>query len=131
MSNPTPEQKIAIEKRKTNIIVSAGAGSGKTFVLKERVLQEVKDETSINNLIILTFTKNAAAEMKDRIRKTLSKNNMEDAEYVDSAYITTFDSFAGSIVRKYNYLLNISKDFNIIDASIVETEIRTQLDNIL
>ena len=131
MSSPTPEQKLAIEKRNTNIIVSAGAGSGKTFVLKERVLQEVKNETSINNLIILTFTKNAAFEMKDRIRKILIKNNIEDAEYVDSAYITTFDSFAGSIVRKYNYLLNISKDFNIIDSSIVETEIKEELNKIL
>ena len=131
MSNPTPEQQLAIDKRNTNIIVSAGAGSGKTFVLKERVLKEVKDETSIDNLIILTFTKNAAAEMKERIRKILKENNIGDAEYVDSAYITTFDSFAGSIVRKYNYLLNISKDFNIIDSSIVETEIRNQLDIIL
>ena len=57
VSSPTPEQKLAIEKRNTNIIVSSGAGSGKTFVLKERVLQEVKNETSINNLIILTFKK--------------------------------------------------------------------------
>ena len=125
MSNPTPEQQLAIDKRNTNIIVSAGAGSGKTFVLKERVLKEVKDETSIDNLIILTFTKNAAAEMKDRIRKILKENNIGDAEYVDSAYITTFDSFAGSIVRKYNYLLNISKDFNIIDSSIVEIRYNT------
>lgn len=131
MSNPTPEQELAIHTRGKNIIVSAGAGSGKTFVLKERVLEEVKNETSINNLIILTFTKNAAIEMKDRIRKILSKNNIKDAEYVDSAYITTFDSFAGSIVRKYNYLLNISKDFSIIDSNIVEVEIRNQLDLIL
>ena len=131
MSSPTPEQQLAIDKRNTNIIVSAGAGSGKTFVLKERVLKEVKDETSIDNLIILTFTKNAATEMKDRIRKILKDNNIGDSEYVDSAYITTFDSFAGSIVRKYNYLLNISKDFNIIDSAIVETEIRNQLDIIL
>ena len=131
MSSPTEEQRKAIDEKGKNIIVSAGAGSGKTFVLKERVLREVKEGTSINDLIILTFTKNAATEMKDRIRKILKDNNIGDSEYVDSAYITTFDSFAGSIVRKYNYLLNISKDFNIIDSAIVETEIRNQLDIIL
>ena len=130
MSSPTLEQKEAIEKSGKNIIVSAGAGSGKTFVLKERVLRNVRDNTSIDNLIILTFTKNAASEMKDRIRKILKNNNLEDAKYVDSAYITTFDSFAGSLVRKYNYLLNISKDFNVIDDSIIEIELNNILDNI-
>ena len=130
MSSPTKEQKEAIEKNGKNIIVSAGAGSGKTFVLKERVLRNVKENTSIDNLIILTFTKNAASEMKDRIRKILKKNNLEDAKYVDSAYITTFDSFAGSLVRKYNYLLNISKNFNVIDDSIIDLEIKNELDEI-
>ena len=130
MSNPTIEQKEAIEKKGKNIIVSAGAGSGKTFVLKERVLRIVKNEAKIDNLIILTFTKNAATEMKDRIRKILKKNNLEDAKYIDSAYITTFDSFANSLVKKYNYLLNISKDFTIIDASIIELELRKTLDEI-
>lgn len=130
MSSPTKEQKSAIETCGKNIIVSAGAGSGKTFVLKERVLRNVKEKTSIDNLIILTFTKNAASEMKDRIRKILKKNNLEDAKYVDSAYITTFDSFAGSLVRKYSYLLNISKSFNVIDDSILDLEIKNELDEI-
>ena len=130
MSSPTAEQKEAIEKSGKNIIVSAGAGSGKTFVLKERVLRNVRDNTSIDNLIILTFTKNAAFEMKDRIRKILKNNNLEDAKYVDSAYITTFDSFAGSLVRKYNYLLGVSKDFNVIDNSIIEIELNNILDDI-
>ena len=56
MSNPTNEQALAINEKKKNIIVSAGAGSGKTFVLKERVLRIVKEGTSIDDLIILTFT---------------------------------------------------------------------------
>ena len=69
MSNPTPQQKDAINEKDKNIIVSAGAGSGKTFVLKERVLKKIqKDNVSINDLIILTFTKKAANEMKERIR---------------------------------------------------------------
>ena len=64
MSNPTPQQQKAIDEKGQNIIVSAGAGSGKTFVLKERVLKKIqKDHVSINDLIILTFTKKAANEM--------------------------------------------------------------------
>ena len=131
MSNPTPQQKEAINEKGKNIIVSAGAGSGKTFVLKERVLKKIqKDNVSINDLIILTFTKKAANEMKERIRKILTENNVDDAKYVDSAYITTFDSYAHSLVNKYSYLLNIDKDFSIIDSSIVKTELYQILDDI-
>ena len=130
MSSPTSEQSTAIKEEGKNIIVSAGAGSGKTFVLKERVLRKVKSGTHVDDLIILTFTNNAAQEMKNRIRKILKENNIADADLVDSAYITTFDSFAQSLVKKYNYLLNISKDFSIIDESIVQTEIANQVDDI-
>ena len=128
----TEQQKDAIFAQGNNVIVSAGAGSGKTFVLKERVLDKVKNKgKKIDEMIILTFTNNAAAEMKERIRKILKENGEAEAEYVDSAYITTFDSFAGSLVKKYNYLLNISKDFSIIDASIIGIELNKKLDDIL
>jgi len=131
VSSPTPNQQRAIDENGTNIIVSAGAGSGKTFVLKERVLKTVKSGVPIDNLIILTFTNAAALEMKNRIRKILTQNKLKDAEIVDSAYITTFDSFANSIVKKYNYLLGMSKDFTIIDSIVVTTEIKKILDDIL
>ena len=129
----TAEQQLAVDKSNTNIIVSAGAGSGKTTVLKERVLRELKQGVNINNLIILTFTNNAAQEMKERIRKIISSNPdvSEQALYLDSAYITTFDSFAQSLVKKYNYLLNTSKDFSIIDSSIINIELKNILDEIL
>ena len=129
----TPEQQLAVDKSNTNIIVSAGAGSGKTTVLKERVLRELKQGVNVNDLIILTFTNNAAAEMKERIRKIIGANPevSEQALYLDSAYITTFDSFAQSLVKKYNYLLNMSKDFSIVDASIVNLELEKLLDQIL
>ena len=132
MSNPTPEQKEAITKSGKNIIVSAGAGSGKTFVLKERVLNKIKNNTNVDQLIILTFTNNAAGEMKDRIRKIINSHPevKEQASLLDSAYITTFDSFAQSLVKKYNYLLNISKDFTIIDTNIVDMELNRVLDQI-
>ena len=129
----TPEQQLAVDKSNTNIIVSAGAGSGKTTILKERVLRELKQGVNVNDLIILTFTNNAAAEMKERIRKIISSNPevSEQALYLDSAYITTFDSFAQSLVKKYNYLLNMGKDFSIADASIINLELEKILDEIL
>ena len=70
----TEEQELAINKKGTNIIVSAGAGSGKTAVLSERVIRILKENVHVNELLILTFTKKAAFEMKERIRKKISKD---------------------------------------------------------
>lgn len=97
----TKEQQQAIELDNTNIIVSAGAGSGKTAVLSERVIRKLKSNVNINELLILTFTKAAADEMKERIRKKISKEKdlKDQLSLIDSAYITTFDAFALSIVK--------------------------------
>ena len=64
----TKEQSDAIYKSNNNIIVSAGAGSGKTAVLTQRVIEKLNQGIHINQLLILTFTKAAAGEMKDRIQ---------------------------------------------------------------
>ena len=72
MPNWTKEQQEAIYQKGKNIIVSAGAGSGKTAVLTERVITHLKEGVSIDELFILTFTNAAAQEMKDRIRKKIS-----------------------------------------------------------
>ena len=120
MSNFTKEQLEAIEKDGSNIIVSAGAGSGKTTVLTARVLRKVKSGIPINRLLILTFTNEAAMNMKTKIRKELECNNMyESLKLIDQAYITTFDSYALSIVKKYHYLLNLGTDVNIVPSSII------------
>lgn len=116
----TKEQKMAIDLE-GSIIVSAGAGSGKTAVLSERVIRKLKDGVDINKLLILTFTKEAAKEMKSRIRnKIISNNLLRQLDLIDSAHITTFDSYALFIVTKYHYLLNISKNIKIIDSSIIQ-----------
>ena len=73
MPNWTREQSQAIYQKGKNIIVSAGAGSGKTAVLTERVITHLKQNVHIDNLLILTFTNAAAAEMKDRIRAEIKK----------------------------------------------------------
>lgn len=117
----TDEQWEAIYEDGKNIIVSAGAGSGKTAVLSERVIRKLKDGVHINQLLILTFTNAAAAEMAYRIRKKIKKipELHNELNLLDSAYITTFDSFALSIVKKYHYLINISSKINIIDANVM------------
>ena len=128
----TSEQMLAIEKSGTNIIVSAGAGSGKTAVLSERVLNKLKKGTHIDELLILTFTRAAAEEMKDRIRKKIKAEETLKSELdaVDTAYITTFDSFALSVVKRYHYILNIPRDISITDESILEIEKKKIIDAI-
>lgn len=128
----TKEQKDAIEFDHSNIIVSAGAGSGKTAVLSERVIRKLKDDVNINELLILTFTKAAAEEMKIRIRKKIQKDETlrPQLAILDSAYITTFDSYALAIVKKYNYLLNVSKNISIIDSSIINIKKEEFIDEV-
>ena len=116
----TPEQNQAITAT-GNVLVSAGAGSGKTTVLSERVLRKVKDGISIDHILILTFTNAAALSMKNKIRKKLIEANLlEQASMVDKAYITTFDSFTNSIVKKYHDRLGINRNINIIDENSIK-----------
>ena len=128
----TNEQEMAIKKSGSNIIVSAGAGSGKTAVLSERVIEKIKNGIHVNELLILTFTKAAASEMKDRIRKKIAKLDeyKDELNLINSSYITTFDSYALSVVKKYHYLLNISNDIKITDESLVTLEKNKIIDSI-
>jgi ATP-dependent helicase/nuclease subunit A len=103
--NFTNEQNDAVLLKGNNIIVSAGAGSGKTTVLKDRVLRILLDESfpdgrkvHINNLIILTFTKNSANEMKERIRKIINSNNL--TEESNNLQIITDKSINNSTNKK-------------------------------
>ena len=131
MPHWTKEQQQAIDESGQNIIVSAGAGSGKTAVLTERVIQKLKHGEDVSKLLILTFTNAAAKEMKDRIRKAIKENELFDQlDKIDSSYITTFDSFSLSVVKKYHYLLNINQDVEIADSLILKWEKEKILDNI-
>ena len=108
--NPTVMQQKAIETR-GNILVSAAAGSGKTAVLVERVINMLTDKTSptsADRLLIVTFTNAAAAEMRSRIEKRLfeeiQKNpndeSLQRQKYLlQSADICTIDSFCIKLVR--------------------------------
>ena len=130
--NPTKEQELAINTEGKNIIVSAGAGAGKTAVLTARVLRKLNQGIHINELLILTFTNAAAAEMKNRIREEVmnNKNLIEEANLLDSAYITTFDSYSLSLVKKYHTKLNITNNINITEGSSIDMIKRDILDEI-
>lgn len=128
----TEEQQLAIDLEGKNIIVSAGAGSGKTAVLTARVQRKLRSGVHINELLILTFTNAAAKEMKERIRKTIknTKELIAEANLIDSAYITTFDSFSLSIVKKYHTRLNITNKIKISDEVIIDLKKNELLEDI-
>ena len=129
MPSWTKEQQQAIYDEGKNIIVSAGAGSGKTAVLSERALRIVSSGVDVDRLLILTFTKAAAYEMMIRIRKKIKKAGLlEQVEKIDKAYITTFDSFALSIVKKYHDILNISPSVSIIDEAMINLVKKEKID---
>lgn len=118
----TKEQEEAINEKGKSIIVSAGAGSGKTAVLTERVCTHLKSGVKINELLIITFTNAAAAEMKNRIRKKIKEEESikENLELIDSAPITTFDAYALKIVKDYSTALGISNELSIIDNTFID-----------
>lgn len=127
----TEEQQLAIDLEGSNILVSAGAGSGKTAVLTERVLRKLKEGTHINELLILTFTNKAALEMKERVRKKLKENKMlDELDLLDSSYITTFDSYALALVKKYADIIHLSQNITIAESSILDLAKREILDDI-
>lgn len=128
----TAAQQEAYQATGENVLVSAGAGSGKTQVLSERVRYLVQEKGyRIDEFLILTFTNLAAGEMKERIRKKLQKAAPEEAKRIDSAYICTFDSFALAMVKKYHMLLNISKTVSVLPENISSILIHDEIDRIL
>lgn len=125
------EQALAISAREGNFLISASAGSGKTAVLTERVYELIKEGTNLDELLILTFTNNAAASMRNKIRDKLNENHYEHlASLIDAVNIQTFDAFALSIVQKYHYKINLSSDIKIVDQTLVKLEKRKILDQL-
>ncbi|MDY0138187.1 MAG: UvrD-helicase domain-containing protein [Candidatus Izemoplasmatales bacterium] len=128
----TDSQHKAIYSSGSNILVSAGAGSGKTAVLSERTIEILKKGINVNKLLILTFTRASASEMKERIRKKIKENNLlEQLKLLDASYITTFDSFSLSVARRYAYLHNISNNINISSDSLVKEVLIKTIDEVI
>ncbi len=128
----TDGQRNAIYATGGSVLVSAAAGSGKTAVLVERVIQMItrrENPIDADRLLVVTFTKDAAAEMKQRISAELSrllKNDplnpqlLNQSRLLHTASISTIDSFCGSLVREYFHTLGVAADFRIADSGELE-----------
>lgn len=129
----TDNQKLAIDSREGNFLVSAGAGSGKTAVLTQRITDIIANkQAEISEFLVLTFSNKAAHEMKTRIRKSLKKNGMiEASEQVELADITTFDAFARKVVIKYADFLGVDPNFNVIDDTYLESFKRDRIEELI
>lgn len=122
----TDEQLNAIETLDRSVLVSAAAGSGKTAVLVERILKIILDgKANVDEMLIVTFTRAAAAEMKLRLASRIRKRIREcpdEAERLSDqlsrlyrSYITTIDSFAMRVIREFFYEIDIEPDFGACD----------------
>ena len=128
----TNEQQQVIDLRNRNILVSAAAGSGKTAVLVERIIKKITDKkqpVDIDRLLVVTFTKAAAAEMRERIANAIEKmleDNPEDENLkrqqtlIHNAQITTIDSFCLFVVRNYFEEIDLDPNFRIADTGEVK-----------
>ncbi len=118
----TDDQWRAVVETGQNILVSAGAGSGKTAVLTERIIEKIKDGVDVSRLVVLTFTNAAAREMRERVQKALTKavdqypHLQEQLTLLDAAQITTFDAYSQFLLKKYHYLLNLDNQIQIINS---------------
>ena len=123
----TEDQKKVIDIRNRNLLVSAAAGSGKTAVLVERIVSLITDKdhpVDVDRLLITTFTKAAAGEMKERIGKALSERLKEDPDnewlqrqesLVHRAQITTIHGFCLYVIRNYFHTIDLAPNFRIAD----------------
>ncbi len=115
-----------------NVLISAGAGSGKTAVLTEKVYSLITEyNINIDELLVLTFTDAASFGMKQKIIKRTRAGKSELADKLYSAHIQTFDSFTSFLVKKYADRLNINPNFKIIDESIIASKKEEYIEDIL
>ena len=122
----TAEQIEAIYTSGKNILVSASAGSGKTFVMAERILDQLARGVEISQLFISTFTVKAATELKERLEKKISQQIQESNDVdlkqhmgrqladLPNAAIGTMDSFTQKFLGKHGYLIDIAPNFRIL-----------------
>ena len=127
----TKEQEQAIYEKNTNILVAAAAGSGKTAVLVERIINKIINENiDIDKLLVVTFTNAAASEMRERVLNAIYEKLENDSEnqnlqrqitLLNKASICTIDSFCLDVVRNHFYELdNVSPNFRIGDTTEIE-----------
>lgn len=136
----TDQQQQVIDLRDRNLLVSAAAGSGKTAVLVERIIQKVLDPehpVDIDHLLVVTFTKAAAAEMRERVAKAIEARMDKDKDnaylhrqytLVHHAQITTIDSFCLYVVKNYFQCIGLEPGFRVGDPgelSLIQEDVLT------
>lgn len=122
----TKEQKQAIYDSGQNILVSASAGSGKTFVMIERIINKIRQGISIKDLFISTFTVKAAEELKTRLDKKLKAERRNTSDIVErqkftralqeleNAHIGTTDSYTNFLLKEYYYTIDLDPNFRLM-----------------
>ena len=138
----TKEQQRVIDLRDCNILVSAAAGSGKTAVLVERIISRIMDRENpvdIDQFVIVTFTKAAAAEMREKIGKALDKavekypdNNrlVRQIPLLRHAQISTINSFCGFVIQNYFHRIGIDPSYrmgNETEMSMIKSDVLEEM----
>lgn len=139
----TKQQQQVIDLRNRNLLVSAAAGSGKTAVLVERIIQKITDDShpvDIDRLLIVTFTNAAAAEMRERIGAAIEKALEKQPEnahlqrqqtLLHNAQITTIHSFCLYVIRNYFHRIELDPDFRVAEEGELKLLKSDVLDKVL
>ena len=139
----TPAQQTAVENRGGKLLVSAAAGSGKTKVLVERLMSYLTDSVSpanIDDFLIITYTKAAAAELRGKIADKITqyvaahpenRHMQQQIQRLYMAKISTVHAFCADILREYAYKLDICADFRIAEENECAQMMQQVLDNLL
>ncbi len=139
--NWTPEQREAIEYSGENILLAAAAGSGKTAVLVQRLIELIeKEKVSVNELLVLTFTDAAAGEMREKIKKAITKALRENPEdehmqkqrlLIHSASISTVHAFCMNTLKSNIHLTDLPVDFSLVSDLENKIMLSEALDEVL
>lgn len=139
----TDAQTDAINAQGGSVLVSAAAGSGKTTVLIERIIRMItrrENPIDVDRLLIVTFTRAAASEMKERLAKAINlllENDpynsllLRQRQLMYNTNICTIDSFCGSVVREYFHILGVQKDFRLADENEIKVIGSEALESVL
>ena len=139
----TTQQQQVIVLKNRNLLVSAAAGSGKTAVLVERIIQKITDTkhpVDIDHLLIVTFTNAAAAEMRERIGIALAEALEKQPESIHlqrqqtllhTAQITTIHSFCLYVIRNYFHRIDLDPDFRVAEEGELKLLQSDVLDQVL
>jgi ATP-dependent helicase/nuclease subunit A len=116
----TAEQEQAAARRREPLLLSAGAGSGKTSVLVERFVRAVlEDDVAAGKILAITFTERAAGELRERVRRRfLTLGEREAARDTEAAFVSTFHGFCARLLRTHALLAGLDPDFTILDEGL-------------